>query len=446
MIDEFERRVNDRSIGIGVVGLGYVGLPLALAFLDAGFTVVGVDRSADRVRLLRSGKSPIMDVAADRVAGYVASERLHATTDYAALRSASAVFVCVPTPLDDSKAPDLTYLTEAAQSLAAHLVVGQLVIVESTTYPGTTEEVLLPILEGSGLRAGRDFSLAFSPERIDPGRPSHTIANTPKVVGGIDDESGRRARLLLEQVVTDGGVHRVSSPRVAELTKLLENTFRAVNIALVNELAMLCDRMGIDVWEVIDAAATKPFGFQPFYPGPGVGGHCIPVDPYYLAWKARQFDFSMHFIELAAETNGSMPAFTVAKLRREMARRGRPLLGARVLAVGASFKPDVDDARNSPAIRVMELLVEEGVDLAYHDPFVPVAHLADRSSDGSGGRRLESVELTGALLESVDAVAVLVAHSAVDYGAIVRHARFVFDAVNAIGSAGRVGDAEVRRL
>jgi UDP-N-acetyl-D-glucosamine dehydrogenase len=293
------------------------------------------------------------------------------------------------------------------------------------------------------MRAGTDFYVAFSPERIDPGNRTHTIANTPKVVGGIDAESTRRAALLLEQVVREGGVRRVSSTRVAELTKLLENTFRAVNIALVNELAMLCDRMEIDVWEVIDAARTKPYGFMPFYPGPGVGGHCIPVDPYYLSWKARQFDFSTKFIELAAETNQSMPFFTVDKIRRTLGARGKGLIGTKVLALGAAFKKDVDDARNSAAIRVMEILVAEGADLSYHDPFVPVLRL-DHGLYGEGGlgRELRSVALSDDALREADCVAILVGHSALDYRRITSLSPLIFDAVNA--TTGLTGDHLVR--
>ncbi|MDE3102010.1 MAG: nucleotide sugar dehydrogenase [Chloroflexota bacterium] len=432
MTEQFDGRIHDRSLAVGVIGLGYVGLPLAVAFANAGFAVVGVDASASRVERVMSKKSPILDVPDAVVAAHVGSGKLCATTDYAHLTRADAVFVCVPTPFDRAKAPDLTFVVDAATRLSAVLQRGQLVLLESTTYPGTTEEELIPILERSGLRAGVDFYVAFSPERIDPGSRTHTIANTPKVVGGMNEESTRRAALLLEQVVREGGVKRVSSPRVAELTKLLENTFRAVNIALVNELAMLCDRMGIDVWEVIDAAKTKPYGFMPFYPGPGVGGHCIPVDPYYLSWKARQFDFSTKFIELAAETNQSMPFFTVDKIRRSLAAQGKTLIGAQILALGAAFKRDVDDARNSAAIRVMEILVAEGADLSYHDPFVSSVRLRDGLYAEEGlGRELRSVPLTDDALHGADLVAILVGHSAIDYGRVSSSARALFDAVNA---------------
>ncbi len=432
MSDEFSRRLLEREATVGVVGLGYVGLPLAMAFAAAGFRVIGVDVSAERVRRLQAKESPLMDVPSAVVAAQLDAGRFCATTEYARLSDVDVIFVCVPTPFDRAKAPDLSFITAAATSIAAHLRPSQLVILESTTYPGTTEEVLVPILERSGLRAGKDFYVAFSPERIDPGNRSYTIENTPKVVGGIDQESLRRAALVLEQVVRDGQVHRVSTTRAAELTKLLENTFRAVNIALVNELAVLCDRMGIDVWEVIDAAGTKPYGFMQFSPGPGVGGHCIPVDPYYLSWKAREFDFSTRFIEVAAEINQSMPFFTVEKLRRELVKRGANLSGGDVLVLGAAFKRDIDDARNSSAIRVIEILRNEGARVRYHDPYIPAIRVGD-ALFGHGQERVElrSADLTDELLRSVDCVAILVGHRLVDYRTILRHARFVFDAVNA---------------
>src|SRR6266550_4614331 len=372
--DALRKAIDDKSARVGVIGCGYVGLPLAVAYAKAGYSVVGVDVDADRVRKLCAGESYIQDVPSAALAEQVKEGRFTATTDYEALRKANIVFVAVPTPFDRAKQPDLRYVTKAAEGIATVLQKGQLVVLESTTYPGTTDEVMRPILERSGLKAGTDFYLAFSPERIDPGNKTFGIENTPKVVGGIDPESTALAAEALQQI-TKGRIHTVSSARVAELTKLLENTFRAVNIALVNELAMLCDRMGIDIWEVIDAAATKPYGFMPFYPGPGVGGHCIPVDPYYLAWKAREYDFHTKFIELAAETNLAMPFFTVGRIRKQLNDAGRSLRDSRVLVLGAAFKKDIDDARESPAIRVMEILMSEGALLEYHDPFVPVVKL-----------------------------------------------------------------------
>jgi UDP-N-acetyl-D-glucosamine dehydrogenase len=437
MDKEFAGRVADREAKIAVVGLGYVGMPLAMAYAASGFKVIGYDIAAERVAELAAGKSYLMDVPATEIGKHVREGRFLPTTEPAKLGEADVVFVCVPTPFDRAKAPDLSFIESASRTLAKHLRRGQLVLLESTTYPGTTQEVMVPILEESGFVAGRDFFVAFSPERIDPGNRTFTIANTSKVVGGIDTESTERAALVLEQVIREGKVHRVSNPRAAELTKLLENTFRAVNIALVNELAMLCDRMGIDIWEVIEAAKTKPYGFMPFYPGPGVGGHCIPVDPYYLSWKAREFDFSTKFIEIAAETNIGMPFFTVEKLRRALRGRGKSLAAAKILVLGAAFKKDIDDARNSSAIRVMEILRWEGADVSYHDPYVGEIRVSEgihREHDG-GPVRLRSAALDDTVLASVDCVVILVAHSGIDYGRVLARARFVFDAVNATRGA-----------
>lgn len=428
----FHQRLVDRKAVIGVIGLGYVGLPLAMAFAEAGFEVRGVDTSQEKVGRLRSGVSYVLDVPSEALSAVVASGRLTPTTDVGVLAEADVLFICVPTPFDLAKIPDLGDITAAATSIAGVLRPGQLIILESTTYPGTTEEVLVPILARSGLVPGHDFHVAFSPERMDPGNKDFRIGNTPKVVGGMDAESTERASVVLEQIVDPGKVHRVSTPRAAELTKLLENTFRAVNIALVNELTMLCDRMGIDVWEVIDAAKTKPYGFMAFSPGTGVGGHCIPVDPHYLAWKAREYDFSTRFIDVAAETNQEMPYFTVQKLRRLLRMKGVSLDGARILVIGAAFKRDIDDARNSPAIRVMEVLRQEGAIVSYHDPHVPEI---DLRTARYGGRseivKLRSCPLTDERISDADCVAILVAHAAVDLLRVVDLARFVFDAVNA---------------
>ena len=442
--DALRKAIADRSACISVIGCGYVGLPLAVGFAKSGYGVIAVDVDPERVRKLGAGESYIGDVPSDAVAAEVKAGRFTATMDYGALRKAHIIFVAVPTPFDRAKQPDLSYIISAAESIAAVLQKGQLVVLESTTYPGTTDEVMRPILERSGLHAGVDFYLAFSPERIDPGNKMFGIENTPKVVGGIDPESTGLAAAAL-QVITKGRIHTVSSARVAELTKLLENTFRAVNIALVNELAMLCDRMGIDIWEVIDAAATKPYGFMPFYPGPGVGGHCIPVDPYYLAWKAREYDFHTKFIELAAETNLAMPFFTVARIRKQLNDAGRSLRDSRVLVLGASFKKDIDDARESAAIRVVEILKAEGALVEHHDPHVPAVRLASPLFGSNGDHHtLRSVELDAKRLRQSDCVVILVAHSAVDYTAVLREASLVFDAVNA--TRGRDGQAQVERL
>lgn len=421
-----------------MIGCGYVGLALVMAYARAGFHVRAVDVSRDRVEKLSRGESYLMDLPTPNLREQVQAGRIEATSDYATVADADVIFVCVPTPFDRAKAPDLSYIRAAADGIARHLRAGQLVILESTTYPGTTEEVMLPILERSGLRVGRDFWLAFSPERIDPGNKTATIENTAKVVGGVDRRSTELAAEALRQVISRAAVHPVSSARAAELTKLLENVFRSVNIALVNELAQLCDRMGIDVWEFIDAASTKPYGFMPFFPGPGPGGHCIPVDPYYLSWKAREFDFSTKFIELAAETNASMPFFTVDKLRRFLAEDRVALRDARLLMMGAAFKRDIDDSRNSAAIRTMEILLAEGAGVSYFDPHVPTIRLGRHLFRDSGTVELRSVEPTDSIIASVDAVVILVGHRAVPYDRIATHAKRVFDAVNAMAKGSEV--------
>jgi UDP-N-acetyl-D-glucosamine dehydrogenase len=352
---------------IGIVGLGYVGLPLAVAFAEAGHEVLGVDADPARVGALNDGRSYVEDVPDAAIEG--AGERLSASGEHAELADCEAVVICVPTPLSNSREPDLTYVVESATALAGVLRQGQLVVLESTTYPGTTRERLLPILAGSGLRVGEDFHLAFSPERIDPGRTDFTVRTTPKVVGGITAACSERARKLYETICDEVVV--VSTPEAAELSKLLENIFRSVNIALVNELSQLCDRLGIDVWEVVDAAATKPFGFMRFDPGPGMGGHCLPVDPFYLAFKAREADFYPEFVELAGKLNQTQPAFCVERVARALNDAGKPVRGSRVLVLGASYKAGIGDTRESPALKIIRLLRERGADVSYHDPHVP---------------------------------------------------------------------------
>lgn len=428
---------------VGVIGLGYVGLPLALAFAEVGGEVVGVDIDPEKVASLRAGRSPIRDVSEAALQAALASGRFRPTADYAAMRDVEAIFICVPTPYDAMRAPDLSYVRAAAEGLVPYLRQGHLVVLQSTTYPGTTEEVVRPILERSGLRAGEDFDLAFSPERIDPGNREWTVRNTPKVVGGVTERSTARAAALLRRL--GAPVHPVSSPRVAEMSKLLENIFRSVNIALVNELALLCERMGVDIWEVIEAAKTKPFGFMAFYPGPGVGGHCIPVDPYYLSWKAREYDFYTKFIELAAEVNQGMPFHVVHKVEEALDRyAGRGLRGARVLVLGVAFKREVDDARNSPAERIIELLLERGAEVAYHDPYVPRFRVG-----GSRFHReavtLTSVPLVEEWLRWADGVVIVAGHRAVDYGKVVRTARLVVDTCNATAGIPQ-GSAVIVRL
>jgi UDP-N-acetyl-D-glucosamine dehydrogenase len=442
--DILRNAIRDRTARIGVVGCGYVGLPLAQAYAHAGFGVTGIDNDVKRVATMNEGQSHILDVPTEHLRESVASGRFRATTDYSCVRELDVVFISVPTPFDRAKQPDLSFIRAAADGIAPYLRIGQLIVLESTTFPGTTDEVLRPILEASGLRAGQDFFLAFSPERIDPGNKRYRITNTPKVVGGVDRLSTTLAVFALEQIVTEGSVHAVSTARAAELTKLLENTFRAVNIALVNELAMLCDRMGIDLWEVIDAAATKPYGFMPFYPGPGVGGHCIPVDPYYLAWKAREFDFHTKFIELAAETNLEMPFFAAARIRRMLSKHAVTDKAATILVLGVTFKPDIDDTRNSAALRVIEILRSEGACVEYHDPFASSVSVAADLFAGQDRVRLESVPFTPERLASANCVAILVGHSAVRYDLVLEHARVIFDAVGA--TRGRRGTGVVERL
>ncbi len=422
-------KITDRSAHIAVIGLGYVGLPLATAFARAGFRVTGVDVDQKKVEDITAGKSYIPDVEEGDLSPHVESGRLDATLDYDVLRDVDAIFICVPTPYDAQRAPDLSFIQSASESIQTRLRQGQLVVLQSTTYPGTTDEVVLPILEKSGLKAGEDFYLGFSPERIDPGNVQWTAYNTPKVVGGVTPESTRLTTDLLRQM--GALVHPVSSTRAAEMSKLLENTFRAVNIALVNELALLAERMKIDLWEVIEAAKTKPFGFMPFYPGPGVGGHCIPVDPYYLLWKAREYDFYTKFIELAAEVNEAMPYHVVDLVTEALSRGGLPLKDAQVLVLGVAFKPGVDDPRNSPARRVIELLLSRGALVHYHDPYVPRFHVGNDVFHYESVA-MESVPLTDEELSAADCVVIVTGHRDVDYGRVVSQAARVVDTCNAV--------------
>jgi len=428
----FTHKVESRTATVAVLGLGYVGLPLAVAFAEAGLTTIGLDIDEEKVDQLRRGVSYLRDVPAAVLAAHVSAGRLVPATDEAVLARADAAVICVPTPFTKAKAPDLTAVIAAAEMVARHLHPGQLVVLQSTTYPGTTEEVVRPILERTGRQVGRDCYLAFSPERIDPGNPRYGITNTPKVVGGCTPACTEAAAALFGALIRPDQIHRVSGPRTAEMCKLLENTFRSVNIALVNELLALCDRMGIDLWEVIEAAATKPFGFMPFYPGPGVGGHCIPVDPVYLAWKAREYDFHTKFIELAAETNASMPAYTVRKVTEALNRVGKPVQGAKILLLGVAFKRDIDDPRNSPALEIVKLLTAQGAEVTYHDPYIPKVVLADpRVLPGASIATLESVPLTAARLAAQDCVLMTVAHRGFDVPWIVRHSQLLVDAQNA---------------
>jgi UDP-N-acetyl-D-glucosamine dehydrogenase len=397
---------------VGVVGLGYVGLPLAVAFAREGCEVIAVDVDARKIQAIAAGESYIEDVPSEELRGL--AERIHASTRYARLERADAVLICVPTPLTRNREPDLGPLIDATHGLADVLQAGQLVVLESTTYPGTTRERVQPILEESGLAAGRDFHLAFSPERVDPGRTDFTLRNTPKVVGGLTEACAERARALYELVCEE--IVMVSSPEAAELTKLLENIFRSVNIALVNELAMLTDRMGIDIWEVVDAAATKPYGFMRFEPGPGMGGHCLPVDPFYLSWRAREFDMATEFIELAGKVNQQMPYHCVMKVERALNDLGQAVKGARIAILGVSYKPGVGDVRESPALKIISLLRALGAELRYHDPHVPTLPDYD----------LQSAPLADALRDA-DLALIVTAHPGVDHELASECARVVLD-------------------
>ena len=416
---------------IAIVGAGYVGVPLARTFADAGRTVVLIDVAPDIVAALNRGESHIEDVPSETLEPLVAGGRIAATLDYDVLREADAILIALPTPLSSQREPDLSIVAGAVEQVAERIRPGHLVVLESTTYPGTTREVVAPRLErGSGLTAGTDFHVAFSPERVDPGRDDWTTRNTPKVVGGLTPECTERAAALYRSAVDE--VVELSSPEAAELTKLLENIFRSVNIALVNELAQLCDRMGIDVWEVVDAAATKPFGFMSFQPGPGLGGHCIPIDPFYLTWKAREYDFYTEFIELAGKVNENMPYWCRGKLMRALNSQERAMRGAEVLLLGVAYKADIGDMRESPALKLIELLREDGAEVAYHDPHVPA---------------LPELGLTSVPLEPerYDCVAIVTAHSSIDYAELVRRAKLVVDFRNATGRNG-VGNGKVWKL
>src|SRR5271165_4316318 len=424
------------QLKVAIIGCGYVGLPLALRFAEAGHKVTGFDTDPNKVSMLNAGKSYIEHIQQTKIQQFVNSKHFGATTDFARIKEADAIIICVPTPLDERREPDLSYVEQTAISIYPHLQRGQLVVLESTTYPGTTEELVLPILEKSGLHcpiaAGPenenvacDFFLAFSPEREDPGNKQFGLAQIPKVVGGINPPSGRAAVSLYAQVVAR--VVPVSSTRAAEMAKLLENIFRCVNIALVNELKMLSLRMNIDIWEVIDAASSKPFGFMPFYPGPGLGGHCIPVDPFYLSWKAREYDFSTRFIELAGEVNTSMPYHVVDSLVEALNHHKKSLKGSKILVLGVAYKKDVDDLRESPTLKIMEILQKRGADFDYNDPYFPHLHKM-RHYDYS---HMKSVALSQENLAKYDAVIIATDHSSYDYVSIVDSAKLVIDTRNA---------------
>ncbi len=415
---QLEEKLKNKTAKVGIIGLGYVGLPLAVAFSEAGFKVLGIDVQQKRVDSVNKGQSYIADIKSESLSAAVASNRLEATTDQSRIKEVDAICICVPTPLTKTKEPELSYVIYESEQISKYLQPGQLVVLESTTYPGTTSEVMRPILERSGLKGGRDFHLAYSPERVDPGSKNHNIRNTPKLIGGIDSQSTRLGELLYRQVAEV--VVPVSSPEVAEMTKIFENVFRSVNIALVNELTELGEKMNSSVWEVIDAASTKSFGYMPFYPGPGIGGHCIPLDPYYLANKAREYDFHTRFIELAADINEQMPYYVASRIMEALNASGKSLSGARVLVLGVAYKKDVEDVRESPSLKLIQLLREKGANASYNDPYVAEIEMA--------GDTLTSVKLTEERLSSADCVVIGTDHSCYDYRHIADKASLVFDA------------------
>ena len=420
--DDLERKIRDRSAQLGVIGLGYVGLPLAVEMAQKGFRVTGIDIDGSKVESVNAGISYILDVPNESLRAAVDNRTIRATQSFAAVESLDTISICVPTPLRKTKDPDLSYILAAVEAVHNHLRPGKLIILESTTYPGTTREIVLPILEKSGLKAGRDFFLAFSPERVDPGNKAFTTRNIPKVIGGITPRCTAIACLLYQQFL-DCTVP-VSSPESAEMVKLLENTFRSVNIALANEIARMCRKFGINVWEVIDAAKTKPFGFMPFYPGPGLGGHCIPVDPYYLAWKAKMNGFEPRLIELAAVINNEMPAFTINWIADALNKNKKSLNGSHILALGIAYKRDTNDTRESPSLDVVKGLQEKGAIVSYSDPHVPFIKLEDK--------KIKSTSITPEVLNSMDCAVILTDHSAFNYSMISEHAKLILDCRSAL--------------
>ncbi len=416
------RKIHQRTARIGVIGLGYVGLPLAVEFAKKGYRTTGIDIAVNRVQALNKGRSYVPDVPSKEIIPLVRKGLLKATTDYQALRHMDGVMVCVPTPLRKTKEPDISYIVATAEATAKYLHRYQVIILESTTYPGTTNELILPMLEKTGLKVGKDFFLGFSPERIDPSNQVYTTTTIPKVVGGITPACLGVIQLLYGQVIQK--VIPVSSTRVAEMVKLLENTFRSVNIGLVNELALMCHQMGVNVWEVIEAAKTKPFGFMAFYPGPGLGGHCIPIDPLYLSWKAKLYGFDTRFIELAAQINGSMPDHVVGRVAEALNSKSKALKGSRILVLGVAYKRDVGDTRESPAVDIIEQLEKKGAKVSYHDPFVP--HFKEEALS------LRSVPLTPSRISDSDCVLIVTDHGTVDYRLVVKHAKLVVDTRNAL--------------
>ena len=425
MANQLEQAIKDKTAIIGIIGLGYVGLPLIDAFVNSGFKTMGFDVDQNKVDQLQAGKSYIQHIPSETVSDWLEKQQFESTTDLSRMSEADALLICVPTPLTTSRDPDLAYVENTAKAIAESLRPGQLIVLESTTYPTTTRDILLPILESQDLKIGEDYYLAYSPEREDPGNPDFSAAGIPKVVGGMEENSLRIAAALYEHAVVN--VIPVSSPEVAEACKILENTYRAVNIAMVNELKTLFDRMGIDVWEVIDAAKTKPFGFQAFYPGPGLGGHCIPIDPFYLSWLARKEGLTTRFIELAGEVNTRMPRYVIDRLAEFLNQQGKPLKGSKICMLGVAYKKDVDDPRESPSFHLLDLLLERGVDFTYNDPHIPSLPKMRHHNVPA----MDSQELTPEYLAAQDCVLIATDHSAYDYDFIVQHSGMILDTRNA---------------
>jgi len=416
-----EEKIKNRTALVGIIGMGYVGLPLAVELGKENFKIIGIDVNKDKVDLVNSGRSDIDDVKDEDLQPLVKAGKIETTTDFSALKKVDCVAICVPTPLSKTKDPDVSYILAAVEQVQKYLHPGQLVILESTTYPGTTEELILPKLEKTGLKVGKDFFLAFSPERVDPGNESYTTKNTPRVVGGVTPQCTQIAKFFYEQTIIRAVP--VSSTKSAEMVKLLENTFRSVNIGLVNEVALMCDRLKIDVWEIIDAADTKPFGFMRFYPGPGLGGHCIPIDPHYLSWKLKSLNYYARFIELAGDINSRMPEYVVERVNRALNERKKSLKGSKILVLGVAYKKDIKDVRESPALDVIKLLENGGAEVSYNDPHVPSIRMNESV--------MKSIKLTQALLQSADCAVILTDHTAYDYDWIVQNSQLVMDTRNA---------------
>ena len=431
------KKFQDKSAKIGILGMGYVGMPLAVVFAEAGFTVLGIDPDQRKTDTFNKNISYIQDVPTETVARLKQAGKLNMTADFAALKDMDAVSICVPTPLRQTGDPDMSFINSAADQLAKYVHKGMVVVLESTTYPGTTREVMIPKLtETSRLKVGEDIFICFSPERVDPGRKDWTTLNTPKVIGGITTACAEVAEAWYSGAIKT--VVPVSSAEAAEMAKLLENTFRMINIGLVNELAIMCERLGVDVWEVIDAAATKPFGFMKFTPGPGLGGHCIPIDPLYLSWKMKEMNYNARFIELASEINTNMPRYVVSRILDAMNDRGKVLKGSKVLVLGVAYKPDIDDVRESPALDVIALLKKKGAEVSYHDPYIPQIHHEHE------GWKMDSVKDAMNAVKESDAVVIVTNHKAYDYPAILAQAKFVFDSRNALGKLGKESDKVAR--